>query len=54
VICISEKQNIFSDGAGQGGQINAWAQGDLPVGSNYLRPDRRLPFLFQKGYSAPI
>src|SRR3984957_7444994 len=24
VICISEKQNIFSDGAGQGGQISAW------------------------------
>jgi hypothetical protein len=23
LICISEKQNIFSDGAGQKGQINA-------------------------------
>jgi hypothetical protein len=26
VICISENQNIFSGGAGQEGQINAWAR----------------------------
>jgi hypothetical protein len=30
LICVSEKQNIFSDGAGQGEQIKAWGASDLP------------------------
>jgi hypothetical protein len=38
VICISEKQNIFSDGAGQGGETKAWGATDLPVGQ--IRADR--------------
>ena len=32
LICISEKQNIFSEGAGQNGQIRAWGASVLPVG----------------------
>jgi hypothetical protein len=31
VICTSENQNIFSQWAGQGGQISAWGATDLPV-----------------------